>query len=110
MNKLYYSHEAISDLDEIWAYIYAELKNPSAAQNTVNRILDSIEMLESFQEMGPLLSSLSKLETDYRFLVCGDYLAFYRVKEEGVYIDRVLNGRRDYLRILFGDLVPDATS
>ncbi|MDQ7093596.1 type II toxin-antitoxin system RelE/ParE family toxin [Desulfosporosinus sp. PR] len=31
MNKLRYSPEALKDLDEIWAYIYAELQNPDAA-------------------------------------------------------------------------------
>jgi plasmid stabilization system protein ParE len=52
--------------------------------------------------MGPSLSSITEVESDYRFLVCGNYLTFYRVKGKDVYIDRILYGRRDYLRILFG--------
>lgn len=103
MNKLHYSPEALSDLDEIWEYIFEDLQNPAAAQNTVAGILDTIEKLQHFSEMGPPLSSVTEVETDYRFLVCGNYLAFYRVKGEDVSIDRVLYGRRDYLRILFGD-------
>ena len=31
-------------------------------------------------------------------------MVFYRVNGQDVYIDRVLYGRRDYLRILFPDL------
>jgi plasmid stabilization system protein ParE len=101
MNKLYYSPEALNDLDEIWEYIFEDLQNPAAAQNTVNGILDSTEKLRDFSEMGPPLSSITEVEGDYRFLVCGNYLSFYRVKGEEVYVDRILYGRRDYLRILF---------
>ena len=36
-------------------------------------------------------------------LVCGDYLAFYRVDGDTVYVDRILYGRRDYMALLFGD-------
>lgn len=44
------------------------------------------------------------IESDYRFLVSGNYLIFYRAYGAEVYIDRVLYGRRDYLRILFDGL------
>ena len=44
-----------------------------------------------------------------RFLVIGKYLAFYRIVENEVYIDRILYGGRDYLRILFDDLTEDET-
>lgn len=40
-------------------------------------------------------------ETDYRYLVCDKYLAFYRCISGDIYIDRILYGRRDYLTILF---------
>ena len=47
------------------------------------------------------MSSIAEVESDYRVLVTGSYLTFYRVRGNEVYIDRVLYGRRDYLRILF---------
>ncbi len=101
MNELYYSPEALNDLDEIWIYIFEELQNPTAAKNTVDRILDTTEKLKEFSGLGPYLSSITDVESDYRFLVCGNYLAFYRVKGTKVSIDRILYGRRNYLRILF---------
>ena len=100
-NKIYYSPEANRDLDEIWDYIVSELQNPSAAKNTVNRILDAVDQLVDFTEIGAPLSSIAEVESDYRVLVTGSYLTFYRVRGNEVYIDRVLYGRRDYLRILF---------
>ena len=38
----------------------------------------------------------------YRFLVCGNYIAYYREDETAVYVVRILYGGRDYVKILFG--------
>ena len=102
-NKIHYAVEARRDLDDIWDYIVTDLCNASAAERVVNDILDVAEQLESFSEMGALLASIANVDSDYRFLVSGNYLIFYRVSGMDVYVDRILYGRRDYLRILFGD-------
>lgn len=107
MHKLRYSPEALNDLDEIWEYIHNELQNPAAAQKTVAGILDALEKLCDSPEIGSLLSSITGIESDYRHLVCGNYVTFYRIDRTNVFIDRILYGRRDYLRILFGDLPED---
>ena len=54
--------------------------------------------------MGASLSSVIDIETDYRYLVCGKYLAFYRVVNDTVYIDRIIHSKRDYISILFDDI------
>ncbi len=91
-------------MDEIWDYISSELQNISAAERTVNRIMDAVDQLADFAEIGSPLSSIADVNSDYRFLVTGNYLTFYRVQSSNVYVDRVLYGRRDYLRILFGEV------
>lgn len=102
-NSIHYSREARNDLDEIWEYITFELCNPQAAESTVNKIMDAVDELENFSETGASLSSVTDIENDYRFLTSGKYMVFYRVNGQDVYIDRVLYGRRDYLRMLFPD-------
>ncbi len=92
-------------MDEIWDHIASELQNPIAAERMVNRIMDAVDGLEAFAEIGTPLSAIADIESDYRFLVTGNYLTFYRVYENEVFVDRVLYGRRDYLRILFGDMM-----
>lgn len=104
MNKLLYSPEALNDLDEIWTYINNELQNPAAAQKIVSETLDTIEKLQDFAELGPPLYSITEFESDYRFLVCGKHIVFYRLMGLDVHIDRVLYGRRNYMNILFGTL------
>lgn len=103
MNEVYLSPEAENDLEEIKTYIAEELENPAAALATVSRITKSLRILQTHASAGAPLSSVTDVESDYRFLVSGNYLTFYRAYGNTVYVDRVLYGRRDYLRILFGD-------
>ena len=102
-NKILYTAESRRDLDAIWDYIASDLQNVSAAERVVNRIMDDVDRLERHAEIGALLSSIADVESNYRFLVTGSYLTFCGVYGSDVYVDRVLYGRRDYLRILFGD-------
>ena len=46
-SKIDYSPRALKDLDEIWDYIEFELCNPSAAQNTVDGIMDKVDGIAS---------------------------------------------------------------
>jgi plasmid stabilization system protein ParE len=107
MAKIHISPEAANDLREIKEYIAAELENPAAAVSTVSKITKAIRGLAKFPDIGSYLSSKVSIPTDYRFLVVGSYLAFYRHERDDVYVIRVLYGKRDYIKILFGE--PDET-
>ena len=96
--KIQYSPEALIDLDEIWEYIQIELGNPDAAENVVSKMMDTIDALENFPEQGAPLSSVAGIESDYRFILSGNYMAFYRVEANFISVDRVLYQRREYLR------------
>ena len=109
-NKIHYSPESRRDLDDIWDYIVSELQNRSAAERVINRIIDAVDPLKNFAEMGTPLSSIADIVTDYRFLVRGNYMVFYRVQGNDVYIDRVLYGRSDYMSVLFKDLLREETT
>ena len=109
-NKIHYSPESRRDLDDIWDYIVSELQNRSAAERVIDCIIDAVDPLKNFAEMGTPLSSIADVGTDYRFLVSGNYMVFYRVQGNDVYIDRVLYGRRDYMSVLFKDLLREETT
>ena len=109
-NKIHYSPESRRDLDDIWDYIVLELQNRSAAERVINRIIDAVDPLKNFAEMGTPLPSIADIGTDYRFLVSGNYMVFYRVQDNDVYIDRVLYGRSDYMSVLFKDLLREETN
>ena len=104
-NKIHYSLESRRDLDDIWDYIVSELQNRSAAERVTNRIMDAVDQLKIFAELGTPRSSISDVSSEYRYLVSGNYMVFYRVQGSDVYIDRVLYGRSNYMSILFNDLL-----
>ena len=78
MVEIKFSHDALSDLKGIKAYIANELLNERAALNTVSDIMKHSRQLVEFPESGAPLSSIVQLDTNYRYLVCGSYTVFYR--------------------------------
>ena len=100
-HELKFSPLALQDLDGIWEYITSDLGNPRDADKVVTAIMDTVDKLQEFPGMGAKLSSAVDMESDYRFVVSGHYMAFYRIGEGTVFIDRILYGRRNYLQALF---------
>jgi len=107
MNKIQISPAAQSDMLEIKEYISTKLQNPTAAKNIISKITNRIRDLAEFPLAGSPLASLIYVETNHRFVVCGNYAAFYRFINDMVYVDRVLYCKRDYMRILLGNVSED---
>ena len=107
MVKIKLSPLAITDLQEIKSYISEELNNPIAANRVINGIIEDYTLLEISPQMGAPLSSKINIKTDYRYLVSGKYIIFYKTDNEYVYIYRILYGARDYVNILFGSEIAD---
>lgn len=101
MHKLRINPIARKDLLEIKEYITEELDTPNAAEKTLLKIAESYEKLKDFPYMGIKLSSKIEVVTDYRYLVSGKYIIFYKVDSTYISIYRILYGGRDYTRILF---------
>ena len=102
MNEIVLSDAAKHDLLGIRDYIANELENPDAALRIVASITACLRKLQEYAHLGRTLSAAIRLETSYRYLVCGKYHAFYRCGEGVVYVDRILYFRQDFMRALFG--------
>lgn len=102
MNKLRITPVTASDLAKIKAYISLELHNPQAAQRIVKSITHDLRHLQQNPHLGFAVSAKTGMETDLRALLSGNYFLFYRVEIEAVQVARILDGRQDYLRLLFG--------
>lgn len=102
MHKLHISPAAASDLAEIKAYISLELYHPQAAQRIVKSITHDLRHLQQNPHLGFSVSAKIGRGNDLRALLSGNYFLFYRVKGETIQVARVLDGRQDYLRVLFG--------
>jgi len=104
MTRVKLSHEAEMDLSQIKDYITNELANPAAAKRILSQITKRIGKLSKFPELGSSLEAIVPFQSDYRFLVCGKYIAFYLYEQNIVFVDRILYGKRDFVSVLFEEL------
>ncbi len=109
MAELLISPAANDDLTAIREYITKELDNPKAASDTVNKIIKSIKNLACFPMSGASLEGVIEFPNDYRFIVSGKYISFYHHIDDTVFVDRILYGGRDFMKILFGILPGQST-
>lgn len=101
MKKVRLTPVALKDLKDIRNYISEELLNKEAALRIINQIIESYEKLAEFPFMGRKLSAFIDVVSDFRFIITGNYVVFYKVEEEYISIYRVLYGNRNYVEILF---------
>ena len=104
--KLRYTPEAISDIQEIKRYIEHTLHNPTAAVRISKVILDACSTLKAFPKMGVNVEGKTGFESDLRMLSCENWIAVYRIGSDSdvISIVRIIDGRQDYMRILFGKI------
>ena len=72
------------------------------AQRIVKSITLALRHLQQNPHLGFAVSAKTGREPDLQALLSGYYFLFYRVKAETIQVARVLDGRQDYLRVLFG--------
>ena len=102
MANVLLSPSAEKDLREIRAYVAQESGDEATAARQISRITANLRLLREQPQMGTPLTAIIGMVTDYRYLVCGSYYAFYKHSKDTVYIIRILHCARDFIRILFG--------
>ena len=99
-DRLRYSPQAQLDLDEIFDYFADELGNPEKGESVVSGILAAARKIPGRATRFPLVGPLPFTTDEYRFSQVGSYVIFFRAEDEVVFVDRVLNNRRDYTSLL----------
>ena len=98
-----YKHLAVVDLQQTQEYIETKLGNPQAARKLVSSILHAVSLLQENPMMGISMEAKFGIESSIRFFVVAKQLVFYEITDEDTLtVLRVLDGRQDYLSILFG--------
>ena len=101
MANVLLSPSAEQDLREIRAYVAQESGDEATAARQISRITANLRLLREQPQMGSPLTAIIGMVTDYRYLVCGGYYAFYKHVQDTVFIVRILHCARDFMRILF---------
>ena len=99
-DRLRYSPQAQLDLDEIFDYFADELGNPEKGASVVSDILAAARKIPGRATRFPPVGPLPFTTDEYRFSQVGSYVIFFRAEDEVVFVDRVLNNRRDYMSLL----------
>lgn len=93
-------NEARMELRDI--AIYHKLKvGSNSARKITDRILSAIDRLEDFPEMGSVPQSKMIAEAGFRILIVDDYLCFYQVHDDQVFVYHIVHGSTDYIKRIF---------
>lgn len=101
--KIRYSPTAIRDLDRVWAEVCEASAEPETASRYVDDLMNRIAEKREFPKSGSPLYYEGSF-TGYYFVVFKAYMAFYRVRNDCIFVDRVVFGRSDYMRTIFRNL------
>ena len=97
--KVIFLPSAKAEIEKIGDYIAIE-----SARKAVSFIAELRQRGESLRDIPERFPLMPRYETrGVRRLVHGNYLIFYAIRAETVFILHVLHGRMDYERILFPD-------
>ncbi len=91
---------AQADMESIFAYIFGELKNPTAAIKQIDDFEKAFENVCAFPESCPLIDNEYVKDKTLRKLIVNNYIAFFRINNSEIQVVRVLYGMRNYQDIL----------
>ena len=95
--KLEWTEPALSDLESIRDYIMKD--SEYYANRFVERIIEAVESLEKFPEMGRMVPEAE--EENIRELLFQNYRIIYRVETDSILILTIIHGARDLSRKIY---------
>ena len=100
--RVVFTETAKSDLRDIAFNLLERTRDKAVAKRIVMELQTSCETLKTFPESGAIPKDRILVSNGYRFLTKREYLLFYTFdrRKSTVYIIAVIDGRRDYVRIL----------
>lgn len=97
--RVAFSNESENDLEQIGDFIAKD--NPRHAYSFMRELRGKCEALADMADSFPFVPRYE--QRGYRRRVYRNYLIFYRVEDDQVWIVRILHGAMDYVAILFED-------
>lgn len=97
-HKVVMTEKAASDIDGIASYMLQSGAGADTMRNFINRIYDGMENLSAFSDAGSNPRNRSLLTQGYKFIVCGQYIIFYRMEDAVIYVADVFDSKNDCFR------------
>lgn len=89
---------AEEDFAEIISYI--AMNSPKSAANLAEKIVKDIEILSYNPRFGRVPSDEDIKILGYRYLIVRNYIVFYTIENNKIFIHRILHGARNYKELL----------
>lgn len=99
--KVKFSTLSLKKLSEIDEYISVSLNNPKAAINILREVKSKASLLCDFPELGKKLDVLDGLFFNYRFLPVDKYIVVYKIEEDNILIETIIDSRTNEFQLLF---------
>lgn len=97
--KISYSRAALRDLDRVYSEVLKASQSYDTASRYIEELLDKVQTKADFPKSGSPLYYENSF-TGYYFVVFKAYIAFYRLENDAMLVDRVLYGKSDYMRLI----------
>ena len=97
MMKLRINPAVAIDLKNIKEYIIQD--SQAVAEEVINKLYIQIENIQQFPNIGLDLSKRVRFRTNYKYVIWGNYIIFYKIQGEYVEIYRVVNRYQDITKI-----------
>ena len=97
--EIKYSPIAIEDLDCVYDEVFRSSLSEETATKYINELIDKIENKAIFPNSGTPLVFKNSV-SPYRYVIYKSYIAFYCVKNETVFVYRILYSKSDYIKKL----------
>ena len=104
MKHIVFSPEALNDLEQIKNYLLDRFGEKTAEKN-IRTVLKEIRTLESYPFKGSGVWERYGIDSEYHYIYTNKNYVFYRVDSDVIKVIRVLDARRDFLKILFGKTI-----
>lgn len=95
--------EAKEEIEQI-AMLHKSLTGANSAKKITGRIMKALKPLCTQPGMAPLFRHRSLAELGYRMLVVDKYRCFYRVSGYSVTVYHVIDGRKNYPKLIDSEL------
>lgn len=97
--KVLLTQAAKNDLDKVYLGVYDACLDEKKTRKYISELIDTIEKKADYPESG-IPFYFGDLFTGYRYVIYKSYLAFYRISNDIMIVDRILFGRSNYCEVL----------
>lgn len=96
--QIHFLRIAEQDFIEIIEFISND--SPVSAEKVAESIENNLSHLANHPFLGRAPKEIELARAGFRYLIVDNYLIFYTIEEQTIFVHRIIHGARDYKRLL----------